>query len=229
MYISFSIFYSLDDTPTKQQLIQLDVPDLGVSIRIKDGIGDYDTLGVFLLHDDTGIILHRIKNDFKRSSEILDELFNRWIRGEGQVGRERSNTWRMLIKYLQIAKLLVLAEEIESVLQYCAEKSLKSDKNCLENHVSGRDATVFYLACCLTLVLIIATTYYIIFRFCNKSKIMFKSLECIQINKGIHGNMFNLIVLPLHVHVCSIIGESDGECVCVRVLQPQLHDPGPII
>ena len=142
-----------------------------MSIRIKERISDYETLGVFLLNDDTGVILHRIKNDFKRSDEILDEIFDRWIRGEGQIAREKTNSWGKLVKYLQIAKLLVLADEIESVLEFCAENSVKSNNNCLvANHISVHEAPWFYLACILTAMTIISTII-IITKFRNKCKI----------------------------------------------------------
>ena len=153
-------------------MTQLDVPDLGVSIRIKDSIGEYNTLGTFLLHDSNGVILQQIENDFKHSNKILDKIFDRWMRGEGQIGREKSNTWGMLVKYLQISKLYVLADEIESVLEFCTEKSVESDKNCLnKDHVSVHEAPWFYLACILTVVTIIATTIIIIIKFRNKCKI----------------------------------------------------------
>ena len=153
-------------------MTQLDVPDLGVSIRIKDSIGEYNTLGTFLLHDSNGVILQQIENDFKHSNKILDKIFDRWMRGEGQIGRERSNTWGMLVKYLQISKLHVLADEIESVLEFCAEKSVESNENCLnKDRVSVHEAPWFYPACILTVETIIATTIIIIIKFHNKCKI----------------------------------------------------------
>ena len=149
-------------------MTQLDVPDLGVSIRIKESIDDYNTLGTFLLNDNTGVILKQIENDFKRSSKILDEIFDRWVRGEGKVVRERSNTWEKLVEYLRIAKLHVLADKIESVLKFCTEKSVESNEKCfIENRDSVHNVDpVFYLASILTMT-IIATTF-IIFRFHRK-------------------------------------------------------------
>ena len=159
----------------------LDVPDLGVSIRIKDSIGDYNTLGTFLLHDSNGVILQRIENDYKHSNKILDIIFDRWVRGEGHFGKERSNTWGMLVKYLQISKLHVLADEIESVLEFCAEKSVESNRNCLiENNVSVHETLWFYLARISTVVTIIATTIFIIVKFRNKCKIL-KVIQCMII------------------------------------------------
>ena len=149
----------------------LDVPNLGVSIRIKDSIDDYNILGTFLLNDNIGVTLKNIEKDFQYTNKILDEIFDRWMRGEGQVGKERSNTWRMLVKYLRIAKLHVLADKIESVLEFCTDKSVESNKNCLiENRVSVHEALWFYLACILTVVTIIATTIFIIIKFRNKCK-----------------------------------------------------------
>ena len=152
--------------------MQLDVPDLGVSFRIKESIGEYNTLGTFLLNDNDGVILQWIKSDLKHSSEILDKIFDHWVRGEGQVGRERSNTWGKLVECLRIAKLHALADKIESVLKFCAEKSVESYKNCLiKDHVSVHEAPWFYLACILTMVIIITTTIIIIIKFRNKCKI----------------------------------------------------------
>ena len=148
------------------------MPDLGVSIQIKESIGEYDTLETFLLHDSNGIILQRLKNDLKRSSEILDEIFDRWVRGEGQVGKERSNTWEKLVEYLRISKLHALADKIESVLKFCSEKSVESNKNSyIEDYVSVHEALWFYLAFILTVVAIIAATIVIIIQFHNECKI----------------------------------------------------------
>ena len=155
-------------------MTQLDVLDLGVSFRIKESIGEYNTLGTFLLNDNDGVILQWIKSDLKHSSEILDKIFDHWVRGEGQVGRERSNTWRKLVEYLRIAKLHALADKIESVLKFCTEKSVESNEKCfIENSVSVHNVNpVFYLACILTLMTIIATTF-IIFRFHHKGKMFY--------------------------------------------------------
>ena len=121
----------LGDTPTKQQLMLLDVPDLELSLRIKDSIFDYDTLGTFLLNDETGVVLQRISQDYRFSKQIIDEIFDRWIRGEGQIGILKLNTWDMLVKYLKYAKLMVLADELESILQYCTHKGMHSEKECV--------------------------------------------------------------------------------------------------
>ena len=148
------------------------MPDLGVSIRIKRSIGEYNTLGTFLLNDNDGVILQQIENDFKHSNKILDEIFDRWMRGEGQVGRERSNTWEKLVECLRNSELHALADKIESVLEFCTDKSVESNMNCLiENRVSVHEALWFYLACILTAVIIIATTIFIIIKFHNKCKI----------------------------------------------------------
>lgn len=121
----------LDETPTRQQLTILVVPDLKMSFRIKDSISKYDTLGTFLLNDETGAILQQIKQDYRLSKQIIDEIFDRWIRGEGQIGKLKLNTWEMLVKYLRYAKLMVLADTVEFILQYCADKSTPLDKECM--------------------------------------------------------------------------------------------------
>ena len=188
-------------------MTQLDVPDLGVSIRIKDSIGEYNTLGTFLLHDSNGVILQQIENDFKHSNKILDKILDCWVRGEGQIGRERSNTWEKLVEYIRIAKLHALADDIESVLKFCTEKSVESSEKCsIENRVSVHNVDpVFYLACILTLMTIIATTF-IIFRFRHKGK-MFYNFQWSRIYINISVRIGTCSILELchcvHVHVYS--------------------------
>ena len=105
------------------------VPDLKISLRIKDRISDYDTLGTFLLNDETGGILEEIRHDYRFSKQRKDEIFDRWIKGEGQVGIMKSNTWGMLVKSLRDSELNALADKIESILQFCTDKSLHLDNS----------------------------------------------------------------------------------------------------
>ena len=105
------------------------VPELKISLRIKDRISDYDTLGMFLLNDETGGILEEIKQDYRFSKQRKDEIFDRWIKGEGQFGIMKSNTWGMLVKSLRDSELNALADKIESILQFCTDKSLHLDNS----------------------------------------------------------------------------------------------------
>ena len=109
-----------------QQVTQLDVPEKGVSIRIMDTIGsDYYTLGIYLLNDKDGNIMKVIENDYKFTKKILDEVFHLWIRGHRLMHGKKTNTWEMLVEGLEYAKLMVLADKIESVLQFCSEDNVE--------------------------------------------------------------------------------------------------------
>lgn len=125
-----TLILSLDDTPTQQQLTQLDVPDLNLFIRIKDSISDYVTVGTFLLNDEQGVIMDEIRDDHKSAKERKHEVFKRWIRGVRQKGREKSNTWGMLVRSLKVAEENDLADKIESVIEFCEDQSTHRDKKC---------------------------------------------------------------------------------------------------
>ena len=119
----------LDDTPTQQELTQLDVPDLNLSIRIKDRIRKYETVGIFLLNDDQGVIMSRIEKDHNHVEERIDDLFNRWITGQGQKGKKKSNTWKKLVESLKSARENYLADDIDLVLKFCEDAH--RDKKCI--------------------------------------------------------------------------------------------------
>ena len=128
---------STDATPTMLQLTQLDVLEIGVSIRIMDRIGsDYDTLGTHLLNDEDGGIMRTIEHDKNKvTGKILNEVFHRWIKGQGQKNGKKTNTWEMLVKYLKHVKLMALADEIEAVLQFCTEKTMHlNDEECAHEY-----------------------------------------------------------------------------------------------
>ena len=125
----------IDATPTMLQLTQLDVQEINVSVRIMERIGkDYYCLGTYLLNDKHGGIMQTIEHDNKAVSEkILNEVFHRWIKGQGQKSGpgKKTNTWEMLVKYLKDCKLITLADDIERVLQFCTEKSMHlNDEEC---------------------------------------------------------------------------------------------------
>ena len=95
-----------------------------------EGIGtNYDRLGTFLLRDDFGNKISKIERDFKKTDEILREIFIQWI----NLGK--SSTWESLVKYLKVCNLLVLAENIEAVIEYCAETNI--DLECHREELDG--------------------------------------------------------------------------------------------
>ena len=127
-----------DATPTMLQLTQLDAQEIGVSVRIMDRIGsDYNTLGTYLLNDEYGEIMRTIKRDYKFTEEILDEVFHRWIKGQGQKDGKKMNNWETLVACLKRSQLMALADEIERVLHFCAEKTLHiwDDEECVREHM----------------------------------------------------------------------------------------------
>ena len=118
------------------QLTQLDVLEIGVSVRIMDGIGsDYHILGTYLLNDEDGGMMRMIKRDYKFTEEILEEIFHRWIKGQGQKDGKKMNTWETLVKCLKHSKFMALADKIEAVLHFCAEKALHMDHDECQEHI----------------------------------------------------------------------------------------------
>ena len=129
---------SIDATPTMLQLTQLVILEIGVSIRIMDRIGrDYDTLGTYLLNDEDGGIMRTIEHDKNKvTGKILNEVFHRWVKGQGQRNGKNRNTWETLVKCLKHSKLMALADEIETVLNFCTEKTLHiDDEECVQEHM----------------------------------------------------------------------------------------------
>ena len=102
-----------------QQLTDLNVPEKGIRIRIMEEIGTkYDTVGTFLLNDERGTKIPTIKHDRHLTDDVLFEIMRRWL-NSGEL-----TTWAVLVKYLKLSKLVVLAEKIEAVLQYCVNKNV---------------------------------------------------------------------------------------------------------
>ena len=173
MYINcyFPLIFFSDETPTRQQLTLLIVPDLQLSFRIKDSISDYNNVGTFLLNDETGGILKQIKRDYRLSKQIIDEIFDRWIRGEGQIGILKLNTWEMLVKYLKYAELMVLADKIEAILQYCTDKAMHLEKECVTVNAGQTRLELGGIhVSVVTIVVVIGTTVLTVTVYC-KSKI----------------------------------------------------------
>ena len=158
------------------QLTQLDVLEIEVSIRIVDRIGsDYDSLGTYLLNDEDGGIMRAIEHDNKVTGKILNEVFHRWIKGQGQKSGagKKTNTWEMLVKYLKDCKLMALADDIERVLQFCTEKSMHlNDEECAHEfgeHIHEaimENKSLQYLISILVPVIVVGT----IFR-CSRRKL----------------------------------------------------------
>ena len=82
----------------------------------------YDTVGTFLLEDNHGKIIAGIRNDLRMTEQVVHEIFRRWI------DSGKSVTWRTLVNSLRASELYSLADHIETVIQFCAEKNL--DLNC---------------------------------------------------------------------------------------------------
>ena len=130
--------------------------DLNISLRIKDGISTdcYDDLGTFLLNDETGDIMQKINRDYRLSKQRIDEIFDRWIRGEGQHGVMKSNTWQMLVECLGHVKLKALADKIDSVLKFCSNENMNLDKKCV---VASMKNTDFFLSVIVATAVIFGT------------------------------------------------------------------------
>ena len=119
------------------QLTQIDAQEIRVSVRIMDRIGsDYNTLGTYLLNDEHGDTMRTIQHDFKFTAKILDEVFHRWIKGQGQKDGKKMNTWETLVTCLKRSQLMALADEIQRVLHFCDEETLHmDDEECAREHM----------------------------------------------------------------------------------------------
>ena len=108
-----------------------------------DTIGyEYFNLGTYLLNDEDGVMVRTIEHDHKLTADILVEIFRRWIRGY-QMKRcgNKTNTWEKLVEYLKYAKLMALADEIESILRFCSEKTMHSmgNEECAREYEDCKD------------------------------------------------------------------------------------------
>ena len=108
-------------------------------------INDYDMLGVFLLNDKDGSIVERIKQDKKVTNKIVFEIFRRWLRGEGQKNGPTTpiRTWDRLVYYLRQTENIVLAEDIELILQACTEEKHKCSRRDKEQIYQDKAAECF--------------------------------------------------------------------------------------
>ena len=161
----------LDITPTMRQLTLLDIPEKGVSIRIMDKIGsDYHTLGTYLLNDDDGGTMKEITHDHKLTKEILNEIFHRWINGQGQKDGKKTNTWKALIKYLKHSKFMALADEIETVLHFCTNMTLHMDHEECQDQMILKETKRLLQKLAPALVAVIAGAAIIIILYCRRCK-----------------------------------------------------------
>ena len=109
--------HNIDDTPTMQELIELDVPTQRDPIRIKSKIGpNYSELGICLLNDNDGIVLQELKHDYPLTKDKLDAIFSSWLQGKGRRYGQKTNTWGRLIDCLNVAELRYLADNLKSRL-----------------------------------------------------------------------------------------------------------------
>ena len=104
---------------------------LDIITGIKERITTYDSLGLCLFNDES--IMETIKQDNKDLGDILDDIFDHWIHGQGQ--ESKINTWETLVNCLRFAELYTLADEMEAVLQFCDDHG---EKLCIlerSNHI----------------------------------------------------------------------------------------------
>ena len=74
----------------------------------------YGRFGILLLNDETGSTISIIKKaKGSDPEEITNEIFSRWIEGEGRDDEPRS--WSTLVKYLRQVELNTVADEIEEM------------------------------------------------------------------------------------------------------------------
>ena len=126
-----------------QELIQLNIPTQRKSpIKIRDMIGkDYTDIGTCLLNDKHGNVIEEIKHDHKLATDIVNEMFRRWIQGNAQETSVKTNTWSELVKCLRFAELMNLASDVESVI--CSSKDssswegVESDRAYYKGKVTG--------------------------------------------------------------------------------------------
>ena len=89
--------------------------------KVRDRIGtSYHDVGICLLNDDTGQLMKAIIHDNRELQHILDEIFRRWITGRG-----KKYSRKVFIECLIIAKLIVLAEDLESA---CDRENKHTDR-----------------------------------------------------------------------------------------------------
>ena len=83
-------------------------------ININERVGSkYEPLGLMLLEDDDGAIVDQIVSNCQRqSSDIVNQIMKKWVRGGGK----QPVTWKTLTDTLKVIGLTKLASDIEQAL-----------------------------------------------------------------------------------------------------------------
>ena len=76
-----------------------------------------------------------IERDHKFTKKIVSEIFYHWIKEQREKDGLKTNTWEMLVKYLEMSRLLTLAGDIQNVLDFCTEHIITDNEECAREHV----------------------------------------------------------------------------------------------
>ena len=111
---SYGNFSQMNIKPKLDQLYSLKRNDNGNDVRIIDRIGtDYRELGTKLLIDEDGEVMETIIHDaMRRTREITESVFKRWIKGKGST----PVSWKQLVDTLRDVGLKELAKDIVDAL-----------------------------------------------------------------------------------------------------------------
>ena len=106
-------WFSTDHKPSLCELLKF--PGKCTWINIPEQIStNYKEFGTFLLQDDNGAIVSGIeKAKINNAHDINVAILEKWIGGKGK----QPISWDTLVKCLQDAKLIALANHINEVLQ----------------------------------------------------------------------------------------------------------------
>ena len=78
----------------------------------------YDTVGTFLLNDTDGSRIEIIAADSKGVENTVRNMFREWI------STVKTSSWGALIDSLKASELKALADDIQRVIDFCAEKNV---------------------------------------------------------------------------------------------------------
>ena len=83
------------------------LPNL-LKLDILNQIGpNYKTFGIFLLRDETGMVVKTVENDQRTAHNITLQILHEWL-----IGRGESITWQSLVQALRSSNLNVLADRV---------------------------------------------------------------------------------------------------------------------